>query len=84
VPVTHVPHENGLFLHAVAALAIAFTGVDGVLEVETFADGVALDDFVAHFELCKVGEQKVYREVCDGVMVIKKAKSEPARTSESN
>ena len=31
-----------------AALAVGGAGVDGVLEVDAFADGVALDDFVAH------------------------------------
>jgi hypothetical protein len=29
-------------------LAIGLAGINGVLEVETFADGVAFNDFVAH------------------------------------
>jgi len=50
MPITSIAHENGLFLYTVAALAIGFAGVDGVFEVETFADGVALDEFVTHFQ----------------------------------
>lgn len=46
---TRIPHEHGLFLDGVAALAVGGAGVDGVLEVDAFADGVAFDDFVAHF-----------------------------------
>jgi hypothetical protein len=33
-------------------LAVGRTGVNGVLEVDAFADGVAFDDFVAHFVGC--------------------------------
>lgn len=33
-----------------AALAVGGTWVNGVLEVDAFADGVALDDLVAHFD----------------------------------
>jgi hypothetical protein len=29
-------------------LAIGLAGINGVLEIETFADGVAFNDFVAH------------------------------------
>lgn len=49
-----ISDENGLFLDGVAALAVGGTGVDGVLEVDAFADGVAFDDFVAHFVGCGV------------------------------
>jgi hypothetical protein len=45
-----IPHQNGLFLHGVAALTVGGAGVDGVLEVDAFADGVAFDYFVAHFQ----------------------------------
>lgn len=45
-----IPHQNGLFLHGVAALTVGGAGVDGVLEVDAFADGVAFDHFVAHFQ----------------------------------
>lgn len=45
-----IPHQHGLFLHGVAALTVGGTGVYGVFEVDAFTDGVALDDFVAHFE----------------------------------
>lgn len=30
-------------------MAVGGTWIDGVLEVDAFADGVAFDDFVAHF-----------------------------------
>lgn len=43
-----VPDQHGLFLHAVAALAVGFTRVDRVFEVEAAADGEAFDKFVAH------------------------------------
>lgn len=44
-----------------AALAVGLTGVDGVFEIETFADGVALDDFVAHCQRLK-DDMSVRRE----------------------
>lgn len=47
---TGVTDQYGLFLNGVAALAVGGAWVDGVLEVDAFADGVALDDFVAHFD----------------------------------
>lgn len=47
---TRVTHEDGLLLNDMAALAMAGTGIDGVLVVEAPADGVAFDDLVAHLE----------------------------------
>ena len=46
--ITGIADQDGLFLHGMAALAVGLARVDGVFEIETFADGVALDDFVAH------------------------------------
>lgn len=37
-------------------LAVGGTWVDGVLEVDAFADGVAFDDFIAHFGVLVMGE----------------------------
>ena len=47
--VTGIPNQDGLFLYCMAALPIGRAWVDRVFEVEAFADGVAFDDFVAHF-----------------------------------
>lgn len=46
--ITGVAHQDGFVLRKMIALAIGLTGVDGVFEVKTVADGVALDDYVAH------------------------------------
>lgn len=46
---TDIADQDGLLLDRVAALAVGGAGVDGVLEVDAFADGVALDELVAHF-----------------------------------
>lgn len=51
MPRTRVTDEHGLFLDNVAVLAVGGTSVDGVLEVDAFADGVAFDDSVAHLRL---------------------------------
>jgi hypothetical protein len=45
---THISHQDGPLLHGMAALAVGLAGINGVLEVEAFADGVAFDEFVAH------------------------------------
>lgn len=49
VLVTGITNQDGFFLYSMAALAVRRARVDGVFEVETFANGVALDDFVTHF-----------------------------------
>lgn len=58
-----IPHQHGLFLHGVAALTVGGAWVYGVFEVDAFADGVALDDFVAHSETntleCDGGLRKI-------------------------
>lgn len=48
VSITGVAHQDGFVLGEMIALAIGLTGVDGVFEVKTVADGVPLDDYVAH------------------------------------
>lgn len=55
MPRTRVTDQHGLFHHDVVALAVDGTGVDGVLEMDAFADGVAFDDFVAHLPSCSRG-----------------------------
>lgn len=45
-----VAHEHGALLHGVALGAVGGAHVDAVLVVEAPADGVALDDEVAHGE----------------------------------
>lgn len=54
-----VPDQHGLFSDGVAALAVGGAGVDGVLEVDAFADGVAFDNFVAHFFVMFLSEVEV-------------------------
>jgi hypothetical protein len=72
------------------ALAIGLAGINGVLEVETFADGVAFNDFVAHLggamllrlSVCfrdgKVpnGERQWGLSQCNGAMVGLESESE--------
>lgn len=43
-----MPDQHGLLLDFMAVLAVGGAGVDGVLVVDAFADGVAFDDSVAH------------------------------------
>jgi len=45
---TGVANKDRLLLHHVAALAMRGTWIDGVLVVETPADGIAFDDLIAH------------------------------------
>ncbi|KAL4897462.1 hypothetical protein BDV59DRAFT_45072 [Aspergillus ambiguus] len=52
MPRTGVSDQDGLFLHAVAALAVGLTRVYRVFEVEAAADGESLDEFVAHCRDC--------------------------------
>lgn len=52
---TYIAHEHGLLLDGMAVLAVGGARVDGVLEVDAFADRVAFDDFVAHFSVCLGG-----------------------------
>lgn len=47
-----IPHQHGLFRYLVAVLTVGATGVNGVSEVDAFADGVAFDDFVTHLQDC--------------------------------
>lgn len=46
-----IADQDGLLLHGMAALAVGGARIDRVLEVNAFADGVALDDLVAHFRI---------------------------------
>lgn len=48
VDVAGVADEDRLLLDRVAILSVLRTWVNGVLVVQTTADGVALDDLVAH------------------------------------
>lgn len=48
MPLTHIAHQHGLLLERVPALSVRLAGVDGVFVVQAFADGEALDEFVAH------------------------------------
>lgn len=43
-----VADQDCLLLDAVAALVVAWAGVDGMTVVETLANRVAFDDLVAH------------------------------------
>jgi hypothetical protein len=45
-----VPNEDGPLLHGVAMSAVGRAHVDAMLVVEAPAEGVALDDEVAHSE----------------------------------
>ena len=49
VLVTGITNEDSLFLYSMAAQSISRARVDGVLEVEAFADGISFDDSVTHF-----------------------------------
>ena len=46
--VTSITNKDSFLLYLMAALAISRAWVNGVFEVETFADGITLDDLVAH------------------------------------
>lgn len=43
-----ISDQHGLFLDAMTTLAVGGTRINRVFEVDTFADGVAFDEFVAH------------------------------------
>jgi hypothetical protein len=43
-----VSHEDRLLLDNVTTLAMGGTRINGVLVIETSADGIALDDLIAH------------------------------------
>jgi hypothetical protein len=63
VSVTGIADKDCLFLYFMAALAICGARVDGVLEVEAFADGIALDNPVAHLAGYDVVSAPVVLEV---------------------
>jgi hypothetical protein len=62
------------------ALAISLTWVNGVFEVKTFADRVAFDNLVAHFEYARREIVELYR--CRGERYVAVCRRKKRNTSQ--